>query len=126
MMPNKKFLVLPVLLITVGVGWLLTTLGVAEEIDWVPTLTLAVVGLLAFVVGGFNNATLVGGLFLLVTSFLSVLRQTGRISLNVEMPILVVFAGVLLLVAQHSAIPKAKWEIGSSEPYVSPNRRAGN
>ena len=109
MTPNRMTLVLPILLITVGAGWLLTTLGVAPGIDWVWTLALAIVGFLAFVVGGFDKVTFVGGTFFIITSCLSVLRQTGRISIDVEIPILVIAVGVLLLVARHPAIPRAKW-----------------
>src|SRR5947207_1650458 len=52
MKPDRRSLIIPVLLITVGTGWLLTTLGVAPRVDWVWTLGLVIVGLLAFVVGG--------------------------------------------------------------------------
>lgn len=110
----NKSLALPVLLITVGVGWLLTTLGVAPGIDWVWTLGLAAVGVLAFTVCGFDKVTFVAGSFFAVTSCLSLLRQTGRLSLDVEVPILVIVGGVLLLVARSAAIPMPKWALESS------------
>ncbi|MEX2186962.1 MAG: hypothetical protein WD875_09220 [Pirellulales bacterium] len=100
---------IPVFLITVGVGWLLTTLGIAPGIDWVWTLGLAVVGLLAFVLGGFNKLTATVGPFFLIGSCLSVLRQSGRLHVDIEMPILAISAGVLLLVVRHPAIPMPKW-----------------
>lgn len=109
MTPNKMTLVVPILLITVGVGWLLTTLGIAPGIDWVWTLGIAVAGLLAFVAGGFDKVTFIVGTFFLITSFLSVLRQTQRITIDVEIPILVIAAGVLLLAARHPAIPIPQW-----------------
>lgn len=106
---DKKTLILPLLLITIGTGWLLSTLGIAPGIDWVWTLGLGLVGLLAFVVGGFDKVTFVVGIFFLATSCLSVLRQTGRLSLDVEVPILVITAGVLLLVARLPWIPVPTW-----------------
>ena len=109
MKPDKKTLLFPVLLITVGVGWLLTTLGVAPGIDWVWTLGLAVVGLLTIAVGGIDKVTVVVGPFFLVASCLSLLRQTDRLSLDVEVPILVIMAGVLLLIARSPAIPIPLW-----------------
>lgn len=109
MKAEKKTLLIPILLITVGVGWLLSTLGVAPGIDWVWTLGLAVIGLLMFVMGGFNKVTVVIGPFFIVTSCLSILRQTGRLSLDVEIPILVIIAGVLLLVARKRSIPAPDW-----------------
>ena len=110
---DKKTLILPVLLITVGVGWLLTTLGIAPGIDWVWTLGIAIVGFLAFVVGGFDKVTFVTGTFFIITSCLSVLRQTERITIDVEVPILVIVAGLLLLIARHPAIPLPKWVLRS-------------
>lgn len=98
-------ILVPLLLITVGAGWLLTTLGVAPDIDWVWTLGLAVIGVLAFLLGGLNKVSLVVGPFFLIGSCLSVLRQTDRLHVDVEMPILVIAAGILLLVARHPAIP---------------------
>ena len=111
MKPDKKTLIPPVLLMTVGTGWLLTTLGVAPGIDWLWTLGLAIVGLLTFAVGGFDKVTVVIGPFFIIASFLSILRQTGRLRPDVEVPILVIVAGVLLLVARAPAIPVPKWII---------------
>ena len=104
-------LFIPILLITFGAGWLLTTLGFAPGVDWIWTLCIAVVGLVAFVVGGLNKVTVVIGPFCILASCLSLLRQTGRLSLNVEVPILVILAGVLLLVARLPAIPMPEWVV---------------
>ena len=122
MKPDKKTLLLPILLITVGVGWLLTTLGVALGIDWVWTLALAVVGLLTFVGGGFDKVTVVIGPFFILASGLSILRQTDRLHLDIEIPILVIIAGVLLLVARMPVIPIPKWMI--QDPTAS-NQNTG-
>ena len=108
-MSDKKTLIIPLLLISVGAGWLLTTLGVAPGINWVWSLGLAIVGFLAFVVGGFDKVTFVTGTFFITASCLSVLRQAGRISLDVEVPILVVVSGIILLIARTPAIPNPDW-----------------
>jgi hypothetical protein len=109
MKSDKKSLLLPVLLIAVGVGWLLSSLGVAPEIDWIWTLGLAAVGILTLAIGGVDKSTVVVGPFFILASCLSLLRQTERLPLNVEVPILVIAAGVLLLAARSPAIPHAKW-----------------
>ena len=111
MKPDKKSLLPPMVLITVGAGWLLTTLGFAPGIDWVWTLGLAAVGLLVFVVSDFDKVTVVIGPFFILASFLSIFRQTGRLQINVEVPILVIIAGVLLLIARIPAIPIPRWII---------------
>jgi len=109
MTQDRKTLVVPFLLIAVGCGWLLTTLGVVPGIDWVWTLGLAVIGLLAFAVSGFDKVTVVIGPFFIAASGLSILRQTGRLDLDIEVPILVILAGILLLVARLHAIPMPDW-----------------
>ncbi len=88
-MRDKTTLILPVLMIAVGCGWLLTVLGVAPEVDWIWTLVLAILGLMTFVLGGFDKVTLVIGIFLLAASGLSLLRQSGQLPLNIEVPVLV-------------------------------------
>jgi hypothetical protein len=111
-----KTLVVPILLITLGTGWLLTTLGVVPQIDWVWTLGVAFVGILAFALGGGDKVTVVVGPFFLFAACLSVLRQTGRMALNLEVPLLVIAAGVLLLVARMKSIPAPKWLIDAPDP----------
>jgi hypothetical protein len=88
---------------------LVTTLGVVPGIDWVCTLGLAMAGLLTFVVSGFEKVSMVIGPFFILASFLSILRQSGRLHLDVELPILVIIAGVLLLIARSPSIPAPKW-----------------
>ena len=116
MKSDKATLILPVLLITVGGGWLLTTLGIVPGIDWVWTLGLAIVGFLAFLAGGFDKVTFVVGTFFIATSGLSVLRQTGRLTINIEIPLLVILAGILLLIARTPAIPKPQWIVEPPKP----------
>ena len=108
-MNDKKTLVLPLLMIIIGSGWLMTVLGVVPGIDWLWTLGIAGAGLLCFVVGGFDKITFVAGGFAIVTSLLSVMRQTGQITLNVEVPVLVIIAGVLMMIARTSLIPMPTW-----------------
>ncbi|QDT47645.1 hypothetical protein [Symmachiella dynata] len=114
-MPDKKTLIIPLLLISVGAGWLLTTLGIAPGINWVWSLGLAIVGFLAFIVGGFDKVTFVIGTFFISASCLSVLRQTGRLALDVEVPILVIVSGITLLIARMQAIPNPNWTLEPPE-----------
>ena len=106
---SKKTLVLPVLMITVGTGWLLSVLGIAPEINWIWILGLAVTGILTFVLVGFDKVTFVTGSFLLICSCMSLLRQTGRLDFNVEVPVLVIVGGILMLLARHPAVPNPQW-----------------
>jgi hypothetical protein len=109
MSSDKRTVVVPLLIIAVGVGWLLTSLAVTPQIDWIWTIGLAVVGIVTFVVGGWNKLTFVVGAFFLFASGCSVLRQLGRLPLDVELPILFITLGLLLLAARHPAIPSPNW-----------------
>lgn len=103
-------LVFAVLLITLGLGWLLTALSVGPGIDWVWTLGLGVLGVMAFVLsGGVDKVSVILGPFLLLCSVLSILRQTGKLSVDVEVPLLVMLSGVLLLLAQLRVVPPPRW-----------------
>jgi hypothetical protein len=104
-MADRSTLVVPIVLILMGGGWLLSSLGVLPEIDWVWTLGLAAGGVLPFLLGGWNKGTFVTGGFFAAACVLSVLRQTGRLDVKVEVPLLVTLLGVLMLVAHHPAIP---------------------
>jgi hypothetical protein len=108
--PQKGPVILSLLIITVGVGWLLSAQGVGRGIDWVWTLGLAMVGVATFILsGGLDKLSVVLGPFFLVCSVLSVLRQRGSLDVNTEIPVLVILIGVLLLVAQVRAIPIPRW-----------------
>jgi len=99
MKKNKTGIIVPVLIITVGVAWLLNTLNVLPGVDWVWTGGLGVCGILAIVIGGLNKLTIVVSPFLLIGSILSIMRQTGKMSVDLEVPILFILFGILLLIA---------------------------
>jgi hypothetical protein len=117
-MPSSKWgpVVIPILIIAVGVGWLLTARGVAPGINWVWTLSLGVIGILTFVLSGLDKVSVVVGPFFLLASVLSVLRQTENLSLELEIPLLVIAIGVLLLGAQLPVIPKPGWFVPMPAP----------
>jgi len=111
MQSDKKTLILPLLLIAVGAGWLLSVLGVAPSIDWIWTLGLAVVGLLTLAISGIDKFSIVVGPFFFIASGLSILRQSDRLRLELEVPILVILGGVLMLIARLPAIRVPSWVI---------------
>ena len=96
----KQKLTVPILIITVGVAWLLNTLHVVPDVDWVWSLGLLAAGVLTITIGGITKMTLVVGPLLLAASVFSVLRQTGRITEQVEIPLLVILLGGLMLWVQ--------------------------
>ena len=115
MTADKKTLLIPILLIAIGAGWLLTSLGVVPQVDWVWTLGLAAVGVLAFLIAGIDKVSVAVGPFFILASFLSFFRQTGRMDTNMEIPFLVIAAGVLLLIARTRSIPAPGWLVDAGE-----------
>ncbi len=95
---EKKYIA-PVLIIVVGVGWFLNVQGVNPKIDWIWTSAIAALGVLTLAVGGIDKLTAVIGPFLIISSICSLLRQTGRLPVDKEIPILTIVIGVLLLIA---------------------------
>ncbi len=96
-------------LVGVGVGWLLASLGYLPEINWVWVLMFMALGILPLGIGGLNRATFVVSGFFFCASLGSILRQTGKISLNVEIPSLVIAAGVLTLVSMVVGLKSPEW-----------------
>ena len=84
---DRRTLLVPILLITVGTGWLLTTVGIAPDINWVWTLGIAICGVATFIACGFDKFSFVVGSFFLVTSLLSVLRQSGKLEFEKIYPL---------------------------------------
>lgn len=113
---DRKSLALPILLIGLGIGWLLSAMDLMPGIDWVWSVGLATIGVLTFLVGGVDKVTVAIGPFFLLASLLSLMRQTGRLKMDIEIPILVIAAGLLLLIARHPAIPSPRWMVPPRGP----------
>lgn len=96
----RVVLVFPILLITIGIGWLLSVRGVLPGVDWVWIMLLGVTGALVLLLGGMKRTSLFVGLFLIVCSGAALMRQTGRLDINTEVPGLTIAAGVLLLLVR--------------------------
>ena len=107
---QKSMLALSIMITGLGVAWLLSSLALGPNIDWVWTISLALVGIIVvFISGGMDKLSVVLGPVLWSASVLSVFRQTGSLRIEVEMPILLVIVGLLMAVAQHPAIPAPRW-----------------
>lgn len=114
----KKPIVLGILIMTVGLGWLLTAQGVGEGINWVWTLGLGVVGILTFVLsGGIDKASIVIGPIFITGSILSILRQSGQLKSDIEIPLMVILIGLLLILAQLRQIPVPRWLMTDSRRH---------
>lgn len=114
MKAKNKELILPLAIMLVGLGWLLTALDITPEIDWIWTLALAAIGGLSFIAWGVDRFTVVFGPFFLVASILSVFRQAGHLALKLEVPILMIVFGALQLFATIRGFRPPAWMTGSA------------
>ena len=103
--PRRSNLVIAILIIGFGVAWLLNVLQVLAGVDWIWTIGLGLTGALTLVFGGVNKLTQVIGPFLVFAAALSIFSQLGHMSLDIELPILMVLLGVLLVRVHIRSLP---------------------
>ena len=96
-------------LIAIGSGWLLTVWNVVPGVNWIWIAALGLAGLVPVVVGGLNKMTAFGAGFMIASSFGSILRQSESISANIEIPALVIVAGVLIVLVTLLPIRPPAW-----------------
>jgi hypothetical protein len=100
-----KGILLSLLIIAIGVAWLLMTMNVIPGVDWIWTVSLAAAGVITLAWTRLNKITFLMGFFLIIGSVFSILRQTNVLSVDKEVPMLVIVFGLLFLIAQMPFIP---------------------
>ena len=106
---HRLSIVVPVIIVVVGVGWLLTTHNVIGGVNWVWVLGLAAAGVLTMALGGIDKFTFVVGPFLIIATIFSILRQTDQIKIDTEVPCMMIIAGLLILLARFLPVPTPQW-----------------
>ena len=100
----KRDLVIPILLLVFGVGWLLNGMGFIPGIDWTWSIGLAACGIMTLA-SGLTRRTFVNGGFLITASALSIARQQFGMELKIEVPLLVIAYGGLMLIGNLLKLP---------------------
>jgi hypothetical protein len=105
---SKPAIAISLLIIGLGVGWLLNTMRVfGGEIDWIWVSALGISGILLLALAKLDRFNFVVGTSLIICSILSLLRYTGKLSINLEAPILFISVGLLLLLSHIFRLPGA-------------------
>ena len=115
MSKSKEPLLLSGAMIILGLAWLLNSYDVIPGVNWVWTLPLGALGLIALAFGGINKVTVVISPFLMIASVLSVMRQTDRLSADREVPLLMIVLGALMLAGYFLPLPLPDWAESPSE-----------
>ena len=106
MMSNcRRRFIVPVLVLLVGVGWLLNQAEIVRGVDWLWTGFLGLSGLAILTLSRWTRSSVVAGVVLLLAAVASVLRQTGRLAVEWEIPMLVVTLGILMILGQLLPLP---------------------
>ncbi|MGA2061128.1 MAG: hypothetical protein ABSG67_11650 [Thermoguttaceae bacterium] len=116
---KAKELIAPILVIALGVTWLLNVIDIMPGVDWIWTVGLAAVGVITLLLGGINKLTVIVGLFLMISSVCSLLRQVGKLPIEREVPILTIILGILMLLVQILDLPMPE----ALKPMKDENRR---
>ncbi|HET6327615.1 MAG TPA: hypothetical protein VFG04_23230 [Planctomycetaceae bacterium] len=92
-----------------GIGWLLTAQGLIPGVQWAWVLGLAALGAVLLSFEGVNKFSFVVGPSLIVGAFLSILRQTGFVGVDTEVPLLTITVGVLWTLVHLVPLPRPSW-----------------
>jgi hypothetical protein len=104
---SKPAIAISLLIIALGVGALLNTMRVIHGVDWIWVSGLGISGIPLLALAKLDRFNFVVGTTLIVSSILSLLRQTEVLSVNIEAPVLFICVGVLLLFAHLLRLPGA-------------------
>lgn len=105
---SKAPVVVSILIMVAGLGWLLNSLHWLPDVDWAWTLGIAALG--AVVLGtGIDKVSVVAGPFLIVGAGCAFLRQTHGLPVEHEVPILVIVFGALLLLSCLLPVPLPRY-----------------
>lgn len=99
---------LPVVLIAFGAFWLAYHFDWLPDWHWASVYLLIGAGVLVMIVDGITKKSVVSGPLLVAAGLLWLLRLYYRIAWDVIVPALLIFTGVLMLVARSPSIPEVR------------------
>lgn len=105
---NSRHAAFPVLLIVIGSIWLF------YSVDWLPDLRclwilgLTGAGLAVLLLDGITKSSIVSGPLLMLSSLLFYLGEYHALELRIGIPVMLIAAGILQLIARSSAIPETR------------------
>ncbi|HEX4073486.1 MAG TPA: hypothetical protein VHX68_20055 [Planctomycetaceae bacterium] len=108
----------PLLITTIGTGWLLTVHHVLPGVEWAWVLLLAMLGALVLFLS-VDKVSIVVGPSLMIGSGLSILRQTGWISVDTEIPLLTIVVGSLWTAAHLLPLAAPSWILADARGTAS-------
>jgi len=102
--------VFPIMMITLGVLWLGFSLSWIPDTDWLIVAALFGSGVAILAIEGVTKRSIVSGPVLIGAGIAWMLRMLFGLRWHVLLPVLMILAGVLLLVARLPEIPERRGE----------------
>ena len=99
---------LPITLIIVGCAWLLWYYRLFPDIDWIIAVGLIVGGMAVLYLDGITKKSIVNGPFLIASGIAWALHDRWHVTWFVLIPTLLIWLGVLMLVARGAHIPERR------------------
>lgn len=106
---------LPVTLIVIGLVWLAWKFGWFPDVDWVIALALIAGGVAILVFDGVTKTSIVIGPFLIGVGIAWALHERYRAGWSVLVPALLVWLGILMLVARHPRFPHKRLRVETTD-----------
>ena len=106
---------LPVTLIVVGLAWLAWQFGWFPDVDWIIAVALIAGGVAVMVFDGVTKSSIVIGPFLIGVGTAWAVHERYRIGWGVLIPVLLVWLGVLMLVARQPRFPDKRIRVSQTE-----------
>ncbi|MES2537323.1 MAG: hypothetical protein V4632_15775 [Pseudomonadota bacterium] len=99
---------LPIVLIVLGAVWLLNSLQLMPEVHWLWIIGMAGAGVAILILDGFTKSSIVAGPLLILAGLLSFFYQYYGLGWRFILPVMLIAAGVLMLVARSPSIPESR------------------
>ena len=98
---------LPIMLIVLGAAWLLNSLHWLPEVHWIWILGMAGAGIAIMMLDGLTKSSVVAGPLLMLGGLLSFFHQYYALGWRFMIPVMLIVAGLLMLVARSPSIPES-------------------
>jgi hypothetical protein len=99
---------LPITLIVVGLIWLAWYLGWFRDVDWLISLGFIAGGIAVMAIDRITKSSIVVGPLLIAIGVAWIVHDRYRVSWGLMIPLLLVLAGALMLIARSPAIPERR------------------
>ncbi len=99
---------LPIVLIILGAAWLLNSLHWLPDVHWIWIVGMIGAGVAIMVLDGVTKSSVVAGPLLILAGLLSFFHQYYALGWRFMIPVMLIAAGLLMLVARSPSIPESR------------------